>query len=224
MTDLRVDRVSARYDTGRNVLHDVTFTLCASQAMLIHGHNGSGKSTLLRVLSGLLPLQSGEVCWHGDHVKSARADGPAHPWVGLMLQTDNIFPSLIVSENLGLATDGGRRGQKDSVLDELPALKTLERKRAGLLSGGERKLLGFAMAVATTAPLLLLDEPVAGLSDTNTKAVLEALSRRKEDGAAIIIVEHSTEALHNGLVDLRAEMLEGALTLETDPLRRKEGS
>lgn len=221
MVDLKVERVSARYNTGRDVLHQVTFSLCAAQAMLIQGQNGSGKSTLLRVVSGLLPLYSGEVSWRGTLAEDVSIGGPIHSWVGLMLQTSNIFPGLTVEENLDLATDSGRRGPRDSILKELPTLKPLWRKRAGLLSGGERKLLGLAMAVATKAPLLLLDEPVAGLSDQNTEAVLDMLARRKGEGTALIIVEHSTEALQDGLADVRANMLEGVLTLEADLLHRK---
>ena len=215
MVDLHVERVSARYDTGRNVLRDITFSLCAGQAMLIHGQNGSGKSTLLRVLSGLLPVQTGKVSWRDRLAEDVPSGGPIHPWVGLMLQTNNIFPSLTVEENLGLATNDGKRGTHGAILEELPALEPFWRKRAGLLSGGERKLLGFAMATTTKAPLLLLDEPIAGLSASNTKAVLKMLVRRKSEGGAIIIVEHSTEALQNGLVDVHAEMLEGYLTVES---------
>jgi branched-chain amino acid transport system ATP-binding protein len=90
-----------------------------------------------------------------------------------------------------------------------PFLEDFWYKRAGLLSGGERKVLSFAMATIADSPLLLLDEPLAGLSDENTNKVGKALMRHKESGAVMIIVEHSSTRIVDGLVDVYAEMSEG---------------
>lgn len=215
MIDLQVEKLSARYNVRRKVLHDVNFSLSCGTAMLISGQNGSGKSTLLRVLAGLLPFETGDVLWQGTKVKVNPFGAPVYPWSGIMLQADSIFPSLTVEENVALAKDMGRGRIFEDYVDVLAALKPFWRKRAGLLSGGERKLLGFALVMAMNAPLLLLDEPIAGLSFENTKKVMDVLARRKADGAVIIIVEHSAEALQNGLIDIRSEMIEGVLTLET---------
>lgn len=224
VADLQVEGISAGYSPSNDVLHDVTFSLSACQAMAIQGHNGSGKSTLLRVLSGLQSTRLGKMTWRGRDVKNLPVGAPTHPWAALMSQTASVFPTLTVGENFRLATEYGRGGHADAVVDALPVLKPLWRKRAGLLSWGQRKLLGLGMTLATEAPLLLLDEPLAGLSEANANMVLKSLAKRKHEGAALIIVEHSAGVLRNGLVDFWGEMLEGILRIEAEELDRKEES
>ena len=94
-------------------------------------------------------------------------------------------------------------------------LRPIWDKRAGLLSGGQRKVLALAMATLGDPPLLLLDEPMAGLSDESASAVLGCLEARKAAGTILIIVEHSMDRLRNGLIDLHAEMIEGRLGTPT---------
>ena len=221
VVDLQVKSISASYEAGRNILQEVTFSLHSGQMMVIHGHNGSGKSTLFRVLAGLLPLQAGEIHWRGERIQEVLFGGPIYPWVGLMLQTDNIFPSLTVEENIALAMVRGGKKEGGVCKDFLPILKTYWRKRAGLLSGGERKLLGLALAMAIEVPLLLLDEPIAGLSPSNVELVQNILTRRKQEGAVIIIVEHSIKSLQENLIDAKGEMREGVLTIEGHHPNRK---
>lgn len=217
MSDLEVKGLHASYSNGRDVLNGVTFRLTASQVMLLHGKNGSGKSTLLRVLSGLLPAQSGTISWNAHVIKNPPLGGAIHPWVGLMLQSDNIFPSLTVMENIDLASTRLARGIdvnaiKDQTQSLFSMLQPLWKKRAGLLSGGERKLLALLMATLSDASLLLLDEPLAGLADDNAQTVGSYLKSRKERGAAIIIVEHSDTKLCDGLIDFPAELVGGNLS------------
>jgi len=216
MNKLEVRDLSAAYINvnGREVLRDVTFTLDAGEALLINGHNGSGKSTLLKVLAGLISATAGLISWSGCVVGQVRPEGPTHPWVGMQMQAENVFAGLTVRCNVELAmkrSNSKTTYSHDRVLDDFPILSPLWNKRAGLLSGGQRKILALAMATLGDAPLLLLDEPLAGLSGENVSLVLACLRARKQAGAAMIIVEHSATKLGNELIDLRAEMIEGRL-------------
>jgi len=217
MANLEVYDLAATYANanGREVLHGVTFALDAGEVLLVHGHNGSGKSTLLKVLAGLIRATAGSVTWNGQRVGLPRLGDPTHPWVGMQMQVENVFGGLSVRRNIDLAmrraVTKDKRGH-DRVLEDFPILQLLWSKRAGLLSGGQRKVLALAMVTLGYPPLLLLDEPLAGLSGESASAVLAYLQARKQAGAAMIVVEHSITKLGNGLVDLHAEMIEGRLS------------
>ena len=214
MNELHVRQLSVAYRSGTPVLHGISFKLHAGQVLLIHGHNGSGKSTLLRAISGLLPISESHVSWNGTPVSKTSFGAAVHSWIGFLPQSGNVFPNLTVSENLELAIHRDRSTAPDDLIERVAALRPLAQKRAGLLSGGERKLLAFAMATAIDTPVLLLDEPVAGLSSENSSCILNILRQRRERGTIVIVVEHSPEALGQELVDIRAEMRDGAMTSE----------
>jgi branched-chain amino acid transport system ATP-binding protein len=214
MSKLNVENIVASYGEGCDVLHGISFLLASGQVMLISGNNGSGKSTLLRAVAGLIPFSSGSITWNDQEVSNGLPGKAIHSWIGLMLQGDNIFPGLPVSENIELASGRlskriHKKDTKKRVNNMFPFLEDFWDKRAGLLSGGERKILSFAMATIADSPLLLLDEPLAGLSDENTNKVGKALKRHKESGKLMIIVEHSSTRIIDGLVDVYAEMSEG---------------
>ena len=224
MSKLNVENIVASYGEGCDVLHGISFSLASGQVMLISGNNGSGKSTLLRAVAGLIPFSSGSITWNDQEVSNGLPGKAIHSWIGLMLQGDNIFPGLPVSENIELAS--GRLPQrihkkdtKKRVNNMFPFLEDFWDKRAGLLSGGERKVLSFAMATIADSPLLLLDEPLAGLSDENTNRVGKALMRHKESGTVMIIVEHSSTRILDGLVDVHATMVEGELYMDTQDFK-----
>ena len=220
MSKLNVENIVASYGEGCDVLHGISFSLASGQVMLISGNNGSGKSTLLRAVAGLIPFSSGSITWNDQEVSNGLPGKAIHSWIGLMLQSDNIFPGLPVSENIELASGRLPQGihKKDTkkrVNNMFPFLEDFWYKRAGLLSGGERKVLSFAMATIADSPLLLLDEPLAGLSDWNTNKVGKTLMRHKESGAVMIIVEHSSTRILDGLIDVHANMVEGELYMDT---------
>lgn len=207
---------SYRNANGNEVLRGVGLSMDAGQALLIHGHNGSGKSTLLKVLAGIIPATSGTVSWHGRAYRCPTRWSPCRPWIGFQMQSRNVFDGLNVRSNIGLAAAGKglRAGRcEESVQDHFPLLRPLLDKRAGLLSGGQRRVLALAIATLGDPPVLLLDEPMAGLSGDSTTAVLACLAARKAAGAILIIVEHSMSRLDNGLIDLHAEMVEGKLSV-----------
>lgn len=216
MARLAVDNLHATYRNanGNEVLHGVSFGLDKGQALLIHGHNGSGKSTLLKVLAGLIPATAGTVSWNGSTEPGTRSGQAIRDWIGFQMQAQNVFDGLSVRRNVILAATGRNLAApacEGGVRDQFPLLQPLWNKRAGLLSGGQRKVLALAMATLGDPPVLLLDEPMAGLSGESASAVLTCLHARKASGIILIVVEHSVNRLGNGLIDLHAEMTEGRL-------------
>lgn len=216
MARLSVENLHATYRNanGNEVLHGVSFGLREGQALLIHGHNGSGKSTLLKAIAGVIPATAGTITWNGVVETQARPGQPTRTWVGFQMQTENVFDGLSVHNNIGLVAAGRRlsaRQCEPMIQDRFPVLRSLWSKRAGLLSGGQRKVLSLAMTTLGDPPVLLLDEPLAGLSGESSSTVLRCLKAFKAAGTILIIVEHSVGKLSNGLIDLHAEMVEGYL-------------
>jgi branched-chain amino acid transport system ATP-binding protein len=192
---LEVISVSAGYN-GRSVLRNLSLTIQSGENVALIGPNGCGKSTLIRVVAGLVSTTAGDVRLCTESLGRETADVRARRGIGTMKQTGNIFATLSVQENLELAGRAARNcGAVDSRLAKLiegfPMLASRLETRAGLLSGGQRQALAAAMVLMRPAHLLLLDEPVAGLSPRAGTELLLALQRlQKVNGFAMIIVEH----------------------------------
>lgn len=207
--------VFAHYKNGRNVLKGVSFKLYAGDSLLVYGQNGSGKTTLLRVLAGLIPHQDGEILWQGVRASNRSFGTPTFPWVGMLTQRDSVFPNLTVAQNLSLSYDKKTQSFLREYLEMFPEINAASKMRAGLLSGGESKLLALIMFVTKPHPVLLLDEPLTGLSCENVLKVLRILTDRIKQGDTIILVEHSTSNLTQGIISNQVEMVEGVLTKTT---------
>lgn len=198
---LSVEGLRAGYGK-KEVLHDLSFTVHHRERVALLGLNGAGKSTVLKAVSGLLSIRNGHVQIDGQDVTgwSISRRLKAGLMCPYMLQHSPVFRSLSVAENLALAgqhlTPSGCRARLDLVLAALPVLAGLRRRRAGLLSGGERRLLSAAMALlaAEEPHVLLLDEPSAGLPADLAEEVLDTVFRViADEGTAIVLVEQDTE-------------------------------
>lgn len=212
---LIIDNLSAGYG-GRPVLAGMSFTIREGERVAMVGPNGCGKSTFLRTVTAEVPESSGRVWFRGEDITDLETDAIITRGIGYLRQTRNVFLGLTVGENLGLASmDGGTTGgrDRDKVLVAFPMLEGRESVRAGLLSGGERQALAVAMVLLRPVRLLLLDEPVAGLSQKNAAHLLECISElQREEGFALIVVEHRLKLIHphvsRAMVMARGEIVE----------------
>lgn len=178
------------------VLEGTSFSVKNGEKILLAGPNGSGKSTLLKVISGIIKIQSGNILYEGKEIHSISAYKRIRKGIGYLAQSNNIFPSLTISENLRIAFWEEKNEKlnyyEEKLFDLFPFLKDFKEKRAGILSGGQRQALAVGMVLLKEKKLYLLDEPTAGLSPKASEEILEVIKIiSKEKNSAFILVEHN---------------------------------
>jgi ABC-type branched-subunit amino acid transport system ATPase component len=223
---LEVDALEAGYDDAL-VLRGLSVRAAADEIVAIIGPNGAGKSTLLKAIYGLVTLRGGSVRFDGDDVTGVRADRLTRRGLNFVPQTDNVFPTLTLAENVHVGSlvvpKAERRAAVERVQELFPLLRERPRQRAGTLSGGQRKLVALARALVTRPRLLLLDEPSAGLAPQAIDLVFDKLLEIRGLGIGIVMVEQNarralTLADRGYVLDLGRNALEGrGLELLNDP-------
>jgi ABC-type branched-subunit amino acid transport system ATPase component len=191
---LSTERLTAGYG-GPPIIEDISLTVHSGKITAIVGPNGAGKSTLLKALSGVLRVSRGEVYVQGQKTTNTPPEKLVKRGLGYVPQVSNIFPDLTVRENMEMGAYTRRRGV-DARIDELcelfPDLGTSLRRRAGMLSGGQRSMLAMARALMLKPAVMLLDEPSAGLSPLLQAALWEQIERISATGVGICVVEQNT--------------------------------
>ncbi|WP_375688582.1 ABC transporter ATP-binding protein [Pseudooceanicola sp. LIPI14-2-Ac024] len=194
--------VHAGYGDGPDILQSISMNAHAREIVTILGPNGCGKSTLLKTVAGFLKPRQGEVRIDGQHAEAVPIhEKVRHFGVGYVPQTDNVFRTMTVTENLLMgarALDRQTRAERfDALMVQYPTLANKRRRKASALSGGERQILSLARALMAGPRILLLDEPSAGLSPAMMHEVFDAIERiRDEADLCILMVEQNAyEAL-----------------------------
>ena len=180
------------------IIHDVNMYVNAGEIVTIIGPNGAGKSTFIRAIAGLLTVTSGKVMLDGNDITGVPAHLMAESGVGFVPQTDNVFTTLSIHENLVLGGITLPRVQADiriaEIYERYSILKDRSREKAGILSGGQRQVLAVARALLNRPRLILLDEPTAGLSPMASHELFTVVRDLAKDGAAILMVEQNAKA------------------------------
>ncbi len=191
---VRADDVTAGYLPGVDILTGCNFFLRQGEIVGIIGPNGAGKSTLLKTMFGLIPVRKGSVTLHGDNITSAKAHVLVTKGVGYVPQTQNVFPSLTIEENMQMGIYLRPKkfdAQFDVVADMFPLLGQRRKIKAGALSGGERQMVAMGRALMMEPSVLLLDEPSAGLSPMFQDEVFVRCKKINAAGVSIIMVEQN---------------------------------
>ncbi len=187
--------VVAGYLPGVDILTGCNFELHQGELVGIIGPNGAGKSTLVKAMFGLVEVRSGSVLLNGANITNWAAHDLVAKGVGFVPQTENVFPSLTVIENLQMGAYQLHKDQiqdrVDTVCELFPRLGERSSQRAGLLSGGERQMLAMGRALMMQPTVLLLDEPSAGLSPALQIEVFENVSLINDSGVSIVMVEQN---------------------------------
>jgi len=191
---LDVQGVTAGYVPDLPILHDVSIQVVRGTVTVIIGPNGAGKSTLVKAVAGLLPVSSGTILQGVDDITNIRPDQMAAHGIAYVPQSDNIFRSLTILQNLDLALRRekvDKAARRTELLMQFPVLADKLTEKAGALSGGQRQFLAVAMALATRPQLILMDEPSAGLAPKAAEEVLEMARALTEMGTTIVLVEQN---------------------------------
>jgi branched-chain amino acid transport system ATP-binding protein len=191
---VRVDDAIAGYLPGVNILNGCDLYAQEGELVGIIGPNGAGKSTLLKALFGLVKIREGTVTLRGEEITNMRADQLVKRGIGFVPQTNNVFPSLTIEENLqmGAYQSPGKFSERfDFVAGLFPTLGDRRKQRAGSLSGGERQMVAMGRALMMDPSVLLLDEPSAGLSPVLTDEVFVRVKDINSTGVTVIMVEQN---------------------------------
>jgi ABC-type branched-subunit amino acid transport system ATPase component len=197
---LIVRELTAGYG-GTPIVNEVSVIVREREIVTIVGANGSGKSTLLKAIMGIIGSSNGSVMLGDRELLGLRTDQIAALGVGYVPQVRDVFDPLDVRENLEMGAYLLSRKLVSSRVKEIfelfPALAPLQSRRAGNLSGGERKLLAIGRVLMNRPDVLILDEPTANLSPQVAHNFLrQHISRLAESGCAILLVEqHAVDAL-----------------------------
>jgi len=192
---LKVENISTGYGK-KQVLFDISFEVNKGDIILLAGSNGSGKSTLLKAIYGLLPIwNEGQIYFEDENITGKSSSTLLKKGLLYIPQKNNLFEDLTVKENLEMA--GLTLNKKvlkeriEYVLSVFPTLKEFLNRAPMKMSGGERQLLTLAMAMLHKPKMILLDEPLTGLSSHNIDFVIENLLVLKEKkDITLVVVEH----------------------------------
>lgn len=209
------------------VLDGVSLSLPANGSLALLGRNGVGKTTLLLTAMGFVGISRGAVRLAGNDISRVAPHKRARLGLGWVPQEREIFPSLSVEENLGVAARPGR-WDVTSIYALFPRLRERRANMGNQLSGGEQQMLALARTLMTNPSVLLLDEPFEGLAPIIIEELTAAVKKMTQDeGVAIILVEQHAEValrltqeaviLERGMIAHRApsaDLLRDGATLE----------
>ena len=174
------------------VLHGVSFAVSSGEVVAMVGRNGAGKTTLVKTVLGVLRATGGSLRLDGVDIIRLPPSRRARAGLRAVFQERGLFGDLSVSDNLrlnGFDSEGCER-----VLSMFgAALSDRGSQRAGTLSGGEQKMLAAATALATDAPLLVMDEPAEGLQPSNVSRLGDLIESAKQAGRGVLLIEQHLE-------------------------------
>ena len=213
---LEVTKLSKRFG-GLAAVSDFSFYVNKGEVLGLVGPNGAGKTTVFNLITGFLSPTSGEILFKGAKITGLRPDQIARKGIVRSWQQMTLFGDMTTLENViaGLHlyirsgfwqaifnTPSVRKEevvvrQKATEMVEYMGLAPFENELARNLSHGYQRMLGVAIALATSPELLLLDEPSAGLSPVEATTMISQLSRIRERGITLMLIEHNMKVVMN---------------------------
>lgn len=191
---VQAEDLHAGYLPGINILNGCSLTAYQGDLIGIIGPNGAGKSTLLKAIFGQVNIRSGKVFLNGEDITGLKANKLVSKGVAFVPQTNNVFPSLTIEENLEMGvfqTPKRFKERFEFVTNIFPDLGKRRSQRAGSLSGGERQMVAMGRALMVDPSVLLLDEPSAGLSPVRQDEAFLRVKEVNQAGVTVIMVEQN---------------------------------
>jgi len=199
-----------------HILRGISLTVGKGELVALLGLNGAGKTTTMRSILGLTRAHSGSIKLDGQEVLGWPAYRVSRLGVGYVPEGRRMFGALTTYENLQLA-ENERKGEWTiaRVLEQLPKLAELRRRKAGRLSGGEQEMLAIGRSLVSNPALMLVDEPSQGLAPLIVEEVYRILEEMKAHGVSILLVEQNA-LLALKIADRAYVMDDGRIVYEGD--------
>lgn len=186
------------YERDLPIVRGVNFAVAPGEFVAVLGPNGAGKSTFVKAIAGTVAIFDGSVWLGTDDITHLPVHERIRHGLAFVPQTENIFVTLTIGENLQLAADQLdkplRAKRLEHVYGLFPDIAAHPNRRAGQLSGGQRQMLAVARALIAEPTVLILDEPSAGLSPKIAAEVFANLKTINRTGVSIILVEQNVNA------------------------------
>ena len=194
---LELNNLTAGYGSFQ-ALFSVDLEVKEGEAIAVIGPNGAGKTTLLRTISGMLPVQSGNLSMEGTSLKDVPPYRIIDFGIAHVPENRRLFSSMSIEDNLrmGAFTPNARphfEERLDFIFDLFPRLKERRSQIAGTLSGGEQQMCAIGRALMSSPKLLLMDEPSAGLAPVIVNQVFQLVQQIRDQGLTVLIVEQNIE-------------------------------
>jgi lipopolysaccharide export system ATP-binding protein len=205
----------------RRVVRDVSLSVQRGEAVGLLGPNGAGKTTCFYIITGLIAADVGTISLDGDDITDLPMYRRARLGIGYLPQEPSIFRGLSVEQNIRAVLEIVEKEpeQREAMLDELLgefSITHLRRAPAMALSGGERRRVEIARALATQPHFILLDEPLAGIDPIAVNDIRELVAHLKDRGIGVLITDHNVrETLE--IVDRAYILHEGRVLMEGGP-------
>lgn len=205
----------------RPVLRDVSLNVRRGEAVGLLGPNGAGKTTCFYIITGLLQPDYGSISLDGNDITTLPMYRRARLGIGYLPQEASIFRGLSVEANIRSVLEVAEpiRGKREAKLDELLAefsLTHLRRAPAIALSGGERRRVEIARALASDPSFILLDEPLAGIDPINVGEIRDLVGHLKNRGLGVLITDHNVRDTLD-IIDRAYILHEGHVLMEGAP-------
>jgi branched-chain amino acid transport system ATP-binding protein len=200
------------------VLQGLSLKLEQGPILGLLGRNGVGKTTLVNSICGFVPPRRGKIVFKGDDITTIPSFETVRSGMGLVPQGRRVFPTLSVEENLLVAERHAERHgwNLERVYNMFPRLRERRNQRARTLSGGEQQMLAIGRGLMTNPDCLIMDEPSEGLAPIIIQGVWEAISKLKQEGMSILLVEQNA-SLALKLVDYVHVMSKGQVVYSARP-------
>ena len=195
MPVLSIDNLSGGYGEA-DILHGVSLQVNTSEIVVVIGPNGAGKSTALKAVFGLLRLSGGSVHLAGEEITNMDPAQVVNKGVCYVPQTNNVFPTLTVQENLEMGAyirKDDFRPRLQEIYEMFPPLAEKKNQVTGELSGGQRQMVAMGKALMLEPTILMLDEPTAGLSPIYRNEIFQIIRQINASGVPILMVEQNAK-------------------------------
>ncbi|MDB2388032.1 ABC transporter ATP-binding protein [Alphaproteobacteria bacterium] len=192
---LCAENITCGYDTI-DILTDCNINVKKGEISSIVGPNGAGKSTAMKAIFGLLPTKKGKIIFDGEDISNLQPQERVVRGMGYVPQTNNIFTSLTVIENLEMGAfiiNKDFKNMIEYVFNLFPVLKDKQNQPAGELSGGQRQQVAVGRALMTNPKILMLDEPSAGVSPIIMEGLFNKIKEISSQGTGVIMVEQNAK-------------------------------